>query len=109
MSGAASRLRAELDQIQTQNRLYFSKRNHRKDEMLKHEERNDRVVEIKVEIAGLMRRKVNLAHPASAFRCNRERWERFYTQPPPRPDPGRSIVNGLYVNPSRYSNVRSVI
>ncbi len=50
--------------------------------MLKHQERNDRVVEIKVEIAGLMRRKVNLAHPASAFRCNRERWERFYTQPP---------------------------
>jgi hypothetical protein len=27
----------------------------------------------------------------------------------PRPDPGRSIVSGLYVNPSRYSNVRSVI
>jgi len=58
MSGAVSRLRAELDQIQTQNRLYFSKRNHGQDEMLKHQERNDRVVEIKVELAGLMRRKI---------------------------------------------------
>jgi hypothetical protein len=57
MSGAVSRLRAELDQIHTQNRLYFSKRNHRQDEMLKHQERNDRVVEIKVELAGLMKRK----------------------------------------------------
>jgi hypothetical protein len=57
MSGAVSRLRAELDQIQTQNRLYFSKSNHRQDEILKHQERNDRVVEIKVELAGLMRRK----------------------------------------------------
>jgi hypothetical protein len=58
MSGAVSRLRAELDQIQTQNRVYFSKRNPRQDEILEHQERNDRVVEIKVELAGLMRRKV---------------------------------------------------
>jgi hypothetical protein len=57
ISGTISRLRAELDQIRTENRSYFSKRNHRQDEMLKHQERTDRVVEIKVELAGLMKRK----------------------------------------------------
>ena len=58
ISGTVSRLRAELDQIGIENRVYLSKRNHRQDEVLKHQERNDRVVEIKVELAGLMKRKV---------------------------------------------------
>ncbi len=58
MSDTVSRLRAELNQIRNENCAYFSKRNHRQDEMLKHQERKDRVVEIKVELAGLMRRKV---------------------------------------------------
>jgi hypothetical protein len=58
MSDSVSRLRAELNQIRNENCAYFSKKNHRQDEMLKHQERNDRVVEIKVELAGLMRRKV---------------------------------------------------
>ena len=57
MSDIVSRLRAELDQIRNENFTYFSKKNHRQDEMLKHRERNARVVEIKVELAGLMRRK----------------------------------------------------
>jgi len=57
MSDTVSRLRAELDQIRNENLTYFSKRNHRQDEILRHQERNDRVVEIKVELAGLMRRK----------------------------------------------------
>ncbi len=57
MSDTLSRLRAELDQIRNENLTYFSKRNQRQDEILKHQEWNDRVVEIKVELAGLMRRK----------------------------------------------------
>ena len=57
MSDTVSRLRAELDQIRNENLTYFSKKNHRQDEMLKHQERKDRVVEIKVELAGLMKRK----------------------------------------------------
>ena len=58
MSDTVSRLRAELDQIRNENLTYSSKKNHRQDEMLKHQERKDRVVEIKVELAGLMKRKV---------------------------------------------------
>jgi hypothetical protein len=58
ISGMVSRLRAELDQIGTENRLYFAKKNHREDEIVKHQGRKDRVIEIKVELEGLMTRKV---------------------------------------------------
>ena len=58
ISGTVSRLRAELDQIGIENRLYFARKNHRENEVLKHQERKDRVVEIKVELAGLLRRRV---------------------------------------------------
>ena len=58
ISGTVSRLRAELDHIGTANRLYFARKNHRGDEILKHQERKDRVMEIKLELEGLMTRKV---------------------------------------------------
>ena len=55
---AVSRARADLETIRSENRLYFAKKRHREDEILKHQERKDRVVEIKLELEGLMRRKV---------------------------------------------------
>ena len=58
ISGTVSRWRAELDHIGTENRLYFAKKNHREDEILKHQERKDRVIEIKLELESLMMRKI---------------------------------------------------
>ena len=58
ISGTVSRLRAELDDIGAENRLYFGRKSHREDEIVKHQERIDRVIEIKLELEGLMRRKV---------------------------------------------------
>ena len=58
LTHAVSRVRADLEKIRSENRLYFAKRSHRKDEIAKHQERKDRVMEIKLELEGLMRRKV---------------------------------------------------
>jgi hypothetical protein len=58
ISGTVFRLRAELDQIATVNRLYFARKNHRENEIVKHQERKDRVMAIKLELEGLMTRKV---------------------------------------------------
>ena len=57
ISDTVSRLRAELDQIGTENRLYFARKNHREHEMLRHQERKERVMEIKLELESLMKRK----------------------------------------------------
>jgi hypothetical protein len=58
ISGTLSRLRAELDHIGVENRSYFGRKRHRDDEIRKHQERKDRVVEIKRELEKLMTRKV---------------------------------------------------
>ena len=58
ISGTVSRLRTELGHIGGKNRLYFAKKHHREDEVLKHQGRKDRVMEIKIELEGLMTRKV---------------------------------------------------
>ena len=58
ISGTVSRLRAELDEIGAENRLYFSSKSHKEEEILKHQKRKERVVEIKLELEGLMRRRV---------------------------------------------------
>lgn len=58
VSVTVSRLRAELDQIGTDNRLYFTRKSHTKDEILKHQERRDRVVEIKLELESITMRKI---------------------------------------------------
>jgi len=58
ISGTVSRLRAELDLIGTENRSYFARKNHREDEIAKHQQRKDRVIEIKMELESLMTRKV---------------------------------------------------
>jgi hypothetical protein len=56
--GTVSRLRAELDHIGIENRLYFARKGHREDEIRKHQDRKDRVMEIKLELERLMTRKV---------------------------------------------------
>jgi hypothetical protein len=58
ISGTVSRLRAELDQIGANNRSYFTKKSHREGEILEHQHRKDRVVEIKLELERLITRKV---------------------------------------------------
>ena len=55
---AVSRLRADLEKIRSQNGLYIAKKSHRPDEIVKHQERKDRIIEIKLELEGLMRRNV---------------------------------------------------
>jgi hypothetical protein len=57
ISDTVSRLRAELDHIGTENRLYFARKKHSEPETLKHRERKDRVIEIKLELESLMTRK----------------------------------------------------
>ena len=58
LTRAVSRLRADLEKIRSENRLYFAKKSHRAEEMVKHQERKDRVMEIKLELEGLMWRNV---------------------------------------------------
>jgi hypothetical protein len=58
ISGTVSRLRAELNHIGTENRLYFARKNHREDEIVRHREREDRVIAIKLELEGLTTRKI---------------------------------------------------
>ena len=58
ISGTIARLRAELEEIGAENRLYFARKSHREGELLSHLERKDRVMEIKAELESLMPRKV---------------------------------------------------
>jgi hypothetical protein len=58
ISRAVARLRAELDQIGTENRLYFMKKKHKKGEVLDRQLRVDRVREIVIELERLMTRKI---------------------------------------------------
>jgi len=58
ISGTVSRLRFELDEIGNENRLYFTKKSHRQDEIQRHQERIGRVMEIKLELERLMTRRL---------------------------------------------------
>lgn len=58
LTRTVSRLRADLEKIRSGNRIYFAKRSHREDEIVKHQERRDRVMEIRLELKSLMRLKV---------------------------------------------------
>jgi hypothetical protein len=57
ISSTVARLRAELNQIGLENRLYFTKKHHSEGEILDHQRRADRVQEIKVELESLMIRE----------------------------------------------------
>jgi hypothetical protein len=53
-----ARLRAELNQIGVENRLYFVQKKHSELEVQDHQGREDRVREIKSELQRLMPRKI---------------------------------------------------
>jgi hypothetical protein len=57
VSAKLARLRAEIEQIKAQNRLYFAKKSHRKSEIEQHQHRHDRVIEIKLELETLLKKK----------------------------------------------------
>jgi hypothetical protein len=52
-----ARLRTDLDQIRAENRLYFTKKHHTEHEMMQHQKRRERIVEIKIELEAMMKRK----------------------------------------------------
>ena len=49
------RLRADLNQIRAENRLYFAKKHHTEFEMTLHQKRRERIMEIKAELEALMK------------------------------------------------------
>jgi len=57
ISRTVGRLRAELNLLGYENRNYFRKKSHNAREILNHQQRMDRVREIKVELERLMSRK----------------------------------------------------
>jgi hypothetical protein len=58
ISRTVARLRAELNQIELENRSYFRKKNHKERETLNQRQRADRVQEIKAELERLMTQKI---------------------------------------------------
>jgi hypothetical protein len=44
-------------QIGTENRMYFEKRNHSEEELRRHQRRQDRIVEIKLELEKMLKKK----------------------------------------------------
>ena len=57
LSRKVARMRAELQQIGNENRLYFSTQTHHEAEIERHQARQERVLEIKAELETLMKRK----------------------------------------------------
>ena len=57
LSQKIARLRTDLDQIRAENRLYFTKNHHTEYEMMQHQKRRERIVEIKIELEAMMKRK----------------------------------------------------
>jgi hypothetical protein len=57
ISEKIARLRADLDQIRADNRLYFANNHHTEYEMMQHQKRRERIVEIKIELEAMMKRK----------------------------------------------------
>jgi hypothetical protein len=51
------RLRADLNQIRAENRLYFTSKYHTEYAMMQHQKRRERIVEIKIELEAMMKRK----------------------------------------------------
>jgi len=57
LSQKIARLRADLNQIRAENRLYFTNKHHTEYEMMQHQKRRERIVEIKIELEAMMKRK----------------------------------------------------
>ena len=57
LSEKIARLRADLNQIRADNRLYFANTHHTEYEMMQHQKRRERIVEIKIELEAMMKRK----------------------------------------------------
>ena len=57
LSQKIARLRTDLDQIRAENRLYFANKHHTEYEMMQHQKRRERIVEIKIELEAMMKRK----------------------------------------------------
>jgi hypothetical protein len=57
IAGTVTRLRTELQQIGTENRMHFEKRNHSEEELRRHQRRQDRIVEIKLELENILKKK----------------------------------------------------
>jgi hypothetical protein len=57
LSEKIARLRADLNQIRADNRLYFANEHHTEYEMMQHQKRRERIVEIKIELEAMMKRK----------------------------------------------------
>jgi hypothetical protein len=57
LSQKIARLRADLNQIGTENQIYFAKEHHTEYEMTQHQERQERLLEIKADLEALMKRK----------------------------------------------------
>jgi hypothetical protein len=57
ISEKIARLRADLNQIRADNRLYFANKHHTEYEMMQHQKRQERLLEIKADLAAMMKRK----------------------------------------------------
>jgi hypothetical protein len=57
IAGTVTRLRTELQQIGTENRMHFEKRNRSEEELRRHQRRQDRIVEIKLELENILKKK----------------------------------------------------
>jgi hypothetical protein len=58
LSEKIARLRADLNQIRAENRLYFAKKHHTVQEMTQHQKRQERILEIKSELEAMMKGKI---------------------------------------------------
>ena len=53
-----ARIREELQGIDNENRMYFSKKTHHEEEIERYQARQERVLEIKAELETLLKRKI---------------------------------------------------
>ena len=57
LSARIARIRAEIVQIDAENRKYFELKHHRDYEIVSHRLREDRMLELKAELESMMKRK----------------------------------------------------
>ena len=57
LSATLARIRAEIAQIDAENRKYFELKHHRDYEMVSHRLRQERVLELRAELEAMLKRK----------------------------------------------------
>jgi len=57
LSATLTRIRAEIAQIDAENRKYFELKHHRDYEMVSHHLRQERVLELRAELEAMLKRK----------------------------------------------------